>query len=372
MHIVFLARSLERGGTERQLIALAKGLHARGHRVTVATFYDGGELAGELEAGGVRRVSLGKSGRWDLIGFAARLRHLLAAERPDILHGYLPPANIAAALMRPLAPRYRLVWGVRAGFMDLARYDRFARLVDGIERRLSRRADLIIANSQAGLEYAVSRGFPRQATRVVHNGIDTARFAPRPEAAQALRAEWGVAPDAEVVGLSARLDPIKDHETFLRAFKYLTELRPKVRGAVLGDGPEATRTRLQTLAKELSIAERVVWLPFVPEPASLYSAFDVACSSSAGESFPNTLAEAMACGVPCVATRVGESETILGDTGVLVSARDPVALGTALAAQLERCKGEPGLGAAARQRIEEHFSLARMIERSEQFLSELV
>lgn len=369
---MFLARALGLGGAERQLVALARGLHVRGHSVTVATFYPDGELAAELDAAGVGRVSLDKGGRWDLAAFARRLRHRIAAERPQIVHGYLPPANVAAALVRPFAPACWLVWGVRASYMNLARYDWFARAVDRVEARLSRRADLIIVNSQAGREYAASRGFPDERLRLVRNGIDTARFAPRPAEGRALRATWGLGDGHEVIGLVARIDPIKDHETFLRAFRRLAASRPGVRAVLLGDGPQEYRTHLKRLAKDLSVEDRLVWLPFQPEPATLYSAFDVACSSSAGEGFSNALAEAMACAVPCVATRVGDATEILGDAGALVPPRDPDALADALASLLERRRAEPELGQAARKRVAERFSVESMVLRTESLLQALV
>ena len=354
------------------MVALACGLQTRGHQVTVATFYPDGAMAGDLDSVGVRRVSLGKSGRWDMITLASRLRRLLVAERPEIVHSYLPPANVAAALVRPFVPDSRLVWGVRATFMDLTRYDWFTQAVDLAERRLSKCADLIIANSEAGIENAISRGFARSTMHVVYNGIDTQRFAPQPEAAQSLRREWGVAPGEEIVGLTARLDPIKDHETFLRAFQHLAEIRPGVRGVLLGDGPAAARAQIQQMAAEFSVWERLIWLPFTAEPAAIYSAFDIACSSSAGEGFSNALAEAMACGVSCVATRVGDSATILGDTGLLVPPRDPQALAQALSTQLDRRRADPGLGEAMRRRIEARFSMDAMIENTEALLQNLL
>ncbi len=265
LRIVFLVRSLDRGGAERQLVALAGGLRARGHHVTVATFYPGGALAKDLDTAGVRRISLGKSGRWEMVAFAFRMRQMLLAERPEIVHSYLPPANIAAVLICPFVPKFRIMWGVRAAFMGLARYDWFVRAVDVVERRFSKYANLVVANSEAGLEYATSRGFPRSSLRVIYNGIDTRRFAPQPEVATTLRRQWNVAPDEELIGLTARFDPIKDHETFLRAFRQVIEARSGVRAVLLGDGPDAARARVRQMAEEFSVQERLIWLPFTEE-----------------------------------------------------------------------------------------------------------
>ena len=176
MRIAFLIRSLGNGGAERQLVSLATGLVARGHHVAVITFYCGGFHEGDLRGGGVTLMSLEKKGRWDLAGAALRLLQILRGERYDVLHSYLTGANILAAIVSPFLPRTELVWGVRASNMDLSKYDRTTRLSAVAERLLSRSARLIIANSLAGMNHAVGRGFPADRCVVIHNGIDHRRF----------------------------------------------------------------------------------------------------------------------------------------------------------------------------------------------------
>src|SRR5215510_743162 len=99
MKIVFLARSLDYGGAERQLVIIAKGLRERGHSVTVALFYSGGPLESELREAGIRLQPLYKTGRWDVLAFLIRLIRLIAHERPDVVHGYLGMPNILTQIV---------------------------------------------------------------------------------------------------------------------------------------------------------------------------------------------------------------------------------------------------------------------------------
>ena len=126
--ILFLVRSLDRGGAERQLIVLAKGLASRGHAVSVAVFYGGGVYENELAEAGIRVINLGKTGRWNILLFLNRLMRLLRKERPTVLHSYLGVPNILAAALKPLLPGTRIVWGVRASNVDLSHYDWLLRL----------------------------------------------------------------------------------------------------------------------------------------------------------------------------------------------------------------------------------------------------
>lgn len=367
MKTMFLVRSLDLGGAQRQLTVLAVGLQQRGHDVTVATFYDGGTFAAELTGAGVRHVSLAKRGRWDFLGFAFRYVRCLRAERPKILHGYLPTANILVALSRRLvASRPKIIFGVRASDMQLDRYDWMARLSYGIEARLSRIADCIISNSQRGLTTAIERGMPVDRAVVVPNGIDVERFRPDVEQRSAVRAELGVEESALLIGLPARFDPMKDHANFLTALRRLADQGREFSFLLVGAGTGQDNRTLNELVDSRELQDRVHRLgPRVDMPA-IMAALDIVCLSSAfGEGFSNVLGESMAAGVPCVATDVGDARQIIGDTGELVPARDPVALADGIGRLIDRLVADPvAIRADARARIVERFSVEKMIDRS--------
>lgn len=363
--ILFLIRSLSTGGAERQLVALANGLAERGHKVSVAVFYGGGDLERDLR--GARLHDLGKAGRWDLPAFFLRLVRLIRKLRPDVLHGYLGTANLLSVLARPFAQRMRVVWGLRASDMDLARYDWVWRLSARLEVLASRFADRIIVNSRAGRDHAVRQGMPAKRLVIIPNGIDTDRYRPDSMAGRAVRGEWGVPDGALLVGHVGRLDPMKDHETFLRAAALLAGQRTDARFVCVGGGDPAEARRLEGLAADLGLADRLVWAGARQDMPAVYNALDVLCLSSAfGEGFPNVLGEAMSCGVPCVATDVGDAALVMGDTGIVVPRRDHAALAAGLRARLER--PDENLRAACRARILAEFGLERMVMETEALL----
>jgi glycosyltransferase involved in cell wall biosynthesis len=326
LKILFLIRSLNVGGAERQLVSLANGLRQRGHEVTVAVFYANGLLERELVEAGVSTIALQKASRWDVLQFLMRLVGAVRSAKPQVMYGFLGTPNILTICLKLFFPKIRMIWGVRASDVDLAQYDWLARLSYWIERRLSKFADLIICNSHAGLEYAARNGFPKQKMRVIPNGIDIERFKPDVDARTKVRLQWGVANNEILIGLAARLDPMKDHPTFLQAAAMLAKDRSDVRFVCIGDGVETYKNDLYRLATESGLDGRLIWAGIRSDMPAIYSALDIAVSSSCSEGFSNAIAEAMACGVPCVVTDVGDSAMIVGDCGVVIPSGSPAAL----------------------------------------------
>lgn len=371
MKILFLTRSLHRGGAETQLVQLAAGLAERGHEVCVAVYYSGGALESELAGRGVRLHDLGKRGRWDLPGFAARLVRLVRRERPDVLHAYLTTANLLAASLGLFFPRTRIVWGVRATDMRGMRKDGVASLTMRLETLLARRSDLIITNSRASASRLAAHGVDKARIAVVANGIDTSRFAPSPDMRSASREAWGIPAEAVAVGLPARLDPVKDHATFLRAAKCLLETDRGVHFLCAGGGEPGFAAGLRELAASLGIDHAVHWLGEMEDMRKFYAGLDLAVLSSTSESFPNVLCEAMACGVPCVATDVGDCALIVGEEGITVRPGDPEALAKAMQEMIGRIASGSSSPERVRERVETLFGLDTMVRRSEELLMEI-
>lgn len=361
MKIAFLIRSLDYGGAERQLVALARALRRQGHDVSVAVFYAGGPLESDLRDDDVAVIHLDKGGRWDVAGFARRLIRFVRAAEPDVLHSYLGIPNILTALIKPLFPRTRMAWGVRASNMALERYDWTARVAYRIECRLARFADLIIANSHAGLEYAAMNGFPKSRMIVIPNGIDVARFTIDDRARARLRDEWDVADTQILVGLVGRLDPMKDHPAFLNAAAALIKQRDDLRFVCVGTGPADYRERLREQGESLGLAPYLIWTGARNDMPAVYNALDVIVSASCyGEGFSNVIAEAMACGVPPVVTDVGDSAGVVGSAGLVIPPADPAALTDAVARLADRVGRGDRRRDDCRRRIVERFSVGAL------------
>ena len=368
---MFLVRSLNYGGTERQLVALATTLQHKGESVVVATFYPAGAWRKNLEAARVPFYSLGKRGRWDFL-FVFRLIKLVREIRPAILYSYLGTANILTTLLKPLFPNLRIVWSVRASNMDLSRYGWLDRFLYRLECALSAFADLIIANSHTGLDYAIAHGFPKEKMVVISNGIDTDEFVPDPDLRKNVRGNLGVRETDRLIGLVGRLDPMKGHPTFLKAAALLARERMDVRFLCVGDGPQSYQSRLRSMSEELGLGRQVIWLSSAEDMSAIYNAMDVMTSSSAfGEGFSNAIGEAMACGVPCVVTDVGDSKRIVGDFGEVVPPADPSALAQAWSRTLKPNANEERRRTQIRTRIMEQYGLQALANRTAAALKDI-
>lgn len=361
LRVVFLLRSLDYGGAERQAVETCRGLAHAGCRVVLAVFYAGGALEGELAGDGVPILTLEKKGRWDVFGFLMRAVSVLRRQRPDVVYSYLTLPNLIAVVLRPLLWRARIVWGVRDSGMDYRRYDWLQRAAFRISGRLGRFATAVVVNSEAGRRFHVAHGYPGARMTVIPNGIDIERFRPDRDLGREVRVGWGIAPQARLVGLVGRLDPMKDHATFLQAASRLAGSLPDVRFVCVGEGPEAYGRELHAQAAALGLSERMIWAGARADMPAVYNALDVlVLSSSFGEGFPNAVGEAMACALPCVVTDVGDCRRVVGETGLVVPPGDA----GALAAALREVLSDPGSGRrgeAARRRVVEEFSVPRMV-----------
>lgn len=360
--VLFLVRRLAMGGAERQLVLLALGLSERGHRVGVAVLHGGGVLEEPLRSGGVEFHDLSRQGS----GLPARFRRLVALARRsdvDVLHGYLPGQNLLAALVRPFAPSLCIVWGVRSSRFAVSEYHNArARLSYRAEPLVSRFVDLVVTNSRAATEGINAGRYPPGRTVTIPNGIDAYHFRPDPHGGAAVRRGIGIPASVPLVVSVGRLDPVKGHDVLIEAAAILRPRHPDWRYLIIGQGPDELRARLDRAADALGVADRFHWRPHEVDLRPFYAAADLVCQPSRAEGFPNVVAEAMASGTPCVVTAVGDVEDIVGDAGVVV----PVGDAAALAAGIEEGLAlPPSTGPRARARIEERYSVAAMVERTE-------
>ena len=328
-------------------------------------FYAGGVFDGELVAAGVPTHYVGKQERWDIIGFAVRLASILRRLRPATIYSFLDLPNILAAVLGRWAGQPRLVWGIRAAGMEMHHYDWLSRLIPKLEARMSRVPDIVVANSHAGKEWAITRGFPQHKVVVIENGIDTDHFRFDVHGRERIRAEWKIDKNAKLIGLVGRLDPMKGHEIFLRAAARLAEMRQNLIFVCVGEGKDEYKHRLLGLTRSLGLDQRVIWSRARMDMPAVFSALDVVCSSSFGEGFSNVIAEAMSCERPCVVTKVGDSARIVGGVGEVVPPRDADALAEALIRILDQIKKDDNIGRRAREHILYEFSIEHMVMRTE-------
>ena len=231
----------------------------------------------------------------------------------------------------------------------LSHYSVMLRLVVKACTLLSRRPDVVTANSYAGMKDHIALGYRPRHCEVIPNGIDTDIFKPDASERALLRQQLGIAEDSLVVAHVARVDPLKDHATFLAAMALL----PDLKALMVGDGTE-----------NLPAAPNILRLGRRQDVPALLAAADLVVSSSVSEGFSNVIAEGMACGLPPIATDVGDAREIIGETGLIVRPRDPGALADAIRTlAAETAAQRIARGRLARDRIAERFSLARAVAR---------
>ena len=364
MHVI---TSLDVGGAETMLARLVVGDTAGSISHSVVSLKPGGTLRARVEDAGVpaRDVAIGRR-RGAFVGLG-RLAAIMRAARPAVVHSWLYHADLMATLALALSGRRRatrLVWGVRCSDMDMHRYARSTRLILKLLPSLSSRTDLVLCNSNAGRTVHERLGYRPPRWRVVPNGVDVDRFRPRPGERAGIRAELGLYDGSFVVGMCARVDPMKDHDNFVKAAALFAETAPEARFVLVGAGTDEPGSALNRAIAVSGIAGRFVRLGQRQDIDRVCAALDVATLSSAfGEGFPNVLAEAMACGVPCVATDVGDSASIIGDTGLVVPPRNAEALSLAWdRLRRESCEHRAIRSAAARRRVTSRYALATMID----------
>jgi glycosyltransferase involved in cell wall biosynthesis len=361
--VVHIINSLYTGGAETMLARLVRAADSSRFEHVVLPLRQGGPLSERVREAGALKEALQVDGTRYLLTAPIRLVARLRALRPDVVQGWLLQGNIAAtagaSVGRLQAP---VLWNVRWTLYDLESERLTTQALLRISGGLARHPRQIIFNSQLSVSQHSAIGYPSDRARVIPNGFDLEHFRPDSSARDSVRRELDIPADAAVLGMIARYHPMKDHATSLRAAAHLLERRPDAVFVYAGRGLDAGNEELARLIKTMGLAGRVRLLGERQDVARLYASFDVYWMSSVArgiaEGFPNVIAEAMACGVPCVATNIGDARSIVGQTGRVVQSGDWLAFGDATAELLDAGFATLSrLGKEARARIKRDYSL---------------
>jgi glycosyltransferase involved in cell wall biosynthesis len=371
--ILHIITALDVGGAEAMLQKLVLGADRSRFEHEVIALTGVGRIGQEIAAAGVgvRDVRM-TPGRLDRRAFG-RLARSIRGARPDIVQTWMYHADLLGGLAARAVCRAPVIWGIRGSF-DSVQSKRHmiwtARACAALSTRIPRE---IVSCSGALAESHIGLGYDARRIRVIPNGFDTSTYRPDPTARSAVRAELGIAPQATLVGHLARWDPQKDHAGFVAAALRVVRGDPDVHVLMCGSGIDAGNEALLAPIRRAGVAPRFHLLGRRDDIPGVTAALDVLVSSSIyGEGFPNVLGEAMACGVPCVTTDVGDSAMVVGETGLVAPTHDPDALASAIASMLELDPGDrAALGNAARQRVEERFALPRVVGEFEALYDEV-
>jgi len=314
-------------------------------------------------------VVLGSDGRPGLGYFQAVPRTIRAVRQsaPDVIQGWMYHANLAALVASFFVrPRPPVIWNVRHALHDREAEKRVTVAAIRSGALLSSRATRVVYNSRVSAGQHQAIGYDSRRTLVIPNGFDCEEFAPNPGAYTGLRRELGLAADLRIIGLIGRYHPLKGHRNFLVAAALLSKGREDVHFVLAGRGVESGNDELMALVRAGNLESRVSLLGQRADVPRLCAALDVATCASSSEAFPNILGEAMACGVPCAATDVGDSGWVVGEGGIVVPAEDPHALATAWERLLRLGPEQIArMGQLGRERVLTSFSIDRIVERYE-------
>lgn len=345
-----------RGG-QNQALLLLRGLHARGHAAELLAVE--GSALGQRAAGcGVRVHTV--PARFPTIQAYRTLRRILAARLPEVVHANEPHA-LTAAWLAGAAARTSLVISRRVGY-PLTK-GRLAKARYHAARR-------IIANSQWVAEQAAACGIPRKKISVIYEGTEIPPL-PTPEQRREARARWGITDNAPLLGCAGVFLPDKGQEWLIRALAALLPDFRNCRLLLAGDGP--LRPRLEALARELGVAQAVLFPGFVRDVETVYAALDVFLLPSFFEALNNSLIAAMAHEIPSVAFARGALPEIIEheQSGLLVSGPEVAEIRGAVARILKDRDFSARIGRAGRARVQRTFSSDRMVEETLHLYEEL-
>ncbi len=373
IRISHVITGLSTGGAETMLLRLLTHMDPGKFRCEVISLTGQGAVGKQMADAGFRMRVLGMRPGAPNPWLIWKLARWLKSSAPHVVHTWLYHANLVGGIANRLGPRAPLIWGVRQAKPDPAYTGRSARFSARVCARLSPRLPRhIVYNSETASRLHGDIGFDEHKKVIIPNGVDLASFHPDAVAYRSVRSELGLPEDARMIGLVARWDPSKDHRTLVQAARLLQARFPGVRFLLCGEEITWENETLAGWIDAAGLRNRFHLLGNRGDIPRLNAAFDVSGISSIGEAFPNVVAEAMACEVPCVVTDVGDAAMIVGETGRVVPPHNPDALAAAWVEILSLdAPRRERLGQAARARVEAHFEIGRVVARYQALYEEV-
>jgi glycosyltransferase involved in cell wall biosynthesis len=373
IRILHVTTGLSTGGAEMMLYKFLSATRDK-HPQAVLSLKDTGTIGPRIRDLGVPVYALDLNPALPDPSRVFRLRNLVRSFRPDLIQGWMYHGNVVANLAATFADSHPpVVWDVQQSVRRVWDYGIPTGMVILLGAKLSRKPAKIVYVSRTGARQHAALGYCEEKEIVIPNGVDCETFHPDDQVRQQVRAELGIGPENVLIGLVARYHPMKDHAGFLAAAGHLLKTHPSARLALIGKGVK-DQPAIEKQVRALGIQDYVLRLGERRDTPRLTVAMDIACSASAwGEALSVALGEAMACGVPCAVTDVGDSAYLVGDTGISVPPSDPKALAAAMARLIDAgVEHRRKFGVSARQRIEREFSLPAVSQRYEELYWELL
>ncbi|TDB02877.1 glycosyltransferase family 4 protein [Halomonas marinisediminis] len=359
MKAVHVIIGLNVGGAELMLKRLIEAHGGQPEIVhSVISLTDQGVLGDSLSKQGVKVYCLGMSGITTGLAAFFKLRKLLLQLRPDIVHTWMYHADLLGGLAARSIGMKNLIWCIRSTDIHKGG-SKVTLLIRKLCALLSWRLPrVIICAADASRQVHEAVGYASDKMQVIPNGFDLDKLLVTHDPGTRVRDELGISHACTLVVSVGRYNPVKDHRTFIEAAAKVAELRGDVRFMLVGRGLECANSQLMALIDATGHKDAFYLLGERNDATACLKASDVFCLHSITEGFPNVLGEAMAVGLPCVTTDVGDAAYLLNNPDWVVPAAKPDQLAEKLNAMLSLPHAERlALGKAAAFRIREHFTM---------------
>jgi len=370
LNVLHVISGLGAGGAESMLYRLIKENQEQGMHSAVICLGEESFVADKIRALNVEilNLELHKHSIFNLPNLR-RIIQISHRVNPDVVQGWMYHGNCVATVIKlVLARKSKLFWNIRQTVQSLSNEKRLTRWVIRINSLLSRWTDCIIYNSTHSRIQHESFGFNKSRGSIVYNGISLEEYCPSASISSRIKADLGIGETAVVIGHVARYHPKKDHLSLIKTLADPGFENMEIVFLLVGKNVDSNNRDLQHLLLDMGLNEKIMLLGEREDVPNLLKCMDILISSSAwGEGFPNVLIEAMATEVYCIATNVGESETILADCGSIVPPKNVPALTRALLTGITLpAQYRESIGRRARENVRRHYSISAIGHRYRQ------
>lgn len=362
--VTHIITGLDNAGAEGSLSRLVISDCENTHEIISLT--DAGFYRDSLVAAGIRVHTLDMPRGKISVAALPSLWRLIRSTRPDVVQTWMYHADLVGGLLARMAGIRAVVWGIRAGDAPM-HVRKSVRIVVGLCALLSRFIpSRIVCNSYTGSRVHQQLRYAAKKIVVIPNGYDVHGMQVTDAVRRSLREQWQIPQTTVAIGMVARWDSLKDHRTLLHALRLIGgSASPPWLCVLVGPGITQENADLAQMISANDLKERVVLFGSRSDVPAVMGALDLHILSSKSEGFPNVVAEAMACGTPCVVSDVGDARHIVGSLGWVVAPGDPAELARVLVTAISATKDHEAWQVRTRlcrSRIQHEFGVGQMVK----------
>ncbi|PGM73301.1 glycoside hydrolase [Bacillus cereus] len=376
INVVHIITGLSTGGAEMMLYKLLKNMDKEQFQPIVISLTNKGSLGEKIEGLGIKVWCCNLDRGFNATYRFSKLISLLYKFKPDIIQGWMYHGNLISQLLKPFFPKTKIVWNIRGSHYDLKQEKKTTAAIIYLCAKMSIFPSKIINNSSlSAIKHEELLGYKKSKRIIIPNGFDTDMYKPSCITKEILKNEYNLSTDTITIAIIGRYHPVKGHDVFIKAVKQVIEIKRecKFKFIFIGRDVDSKNKVLVKMIKAANIEKYCLLLGERNDIQELLKEINVIVSASHSEGFSNVIGEAMSCGIPCIATDVGDSKWIISETGFIVPPNDPQSLAEGLLKILDLPLDErQKLGIKARERIVQNFSIEIVVKKYETLYRALI